>query len=235
MGQGVMDTAIRDDMPRKGHLTSQVVDELRRAIMAGVYEPGARLRETWLCDRLGVSRTPVREALRTLAAEGLVELLPNRSVVVASMHSDELGHLFQVCGALEGLAGELACQNVTSREVAELADLFARMETAFEQRDRALYIQLNHQIHRRTMEIAANPVLEAQWSALLPRIERPRALANLDGPRWKEAVEEHRAMLGALASRDSLALSRLMSQHFINGVPSILNFLQRESDSEAAQ
>src|SRR5690606_23202114 len=94
---------------RKGQLHTKAVRALRAKILTGELPPGARLRENQLCEELGVSRTPVREALRTLAAEGLVDLLPNRSVVVSELHAPDLEHLFLVFGVVEGLAGELAC------------------------------------------------------------------------------------------------------------------------------
>src|SRR5690606_32920552 len=84
---------------RKGQLHTEAANRLRSMILSGELPPGARLREVQLCDQLGVSRTPVREAFRTLAAEGLVDLLPNKSVVVSELHAPDLEHLFIVFGA----------------------------------------------------------------------------------------------------------------------------------------
>ena len=98
---------------RKGHLHLEAARRLRAMIQLGELPPGTRLREVQLCEQLGVSRTPLREALRTLAAEGLVNQLPNRSMVVAPLDPVDIEHLYRVFGAIEGLAGELACANVT--------------------------------------------------------------------------------------------------------------------------
>jgi DNA-binding GntR family transcriptional regulator len=187
-------------------------------IVAGELPPGTRLREMQICSQLGVSRTPVREAFRTLAAEGMVELLPNRSVVVTKLHLPEVGHLYQVVAALEALAGELACERITQVELAEIAAIHSEMLGCYERRERARYLEFNHKIHRRVVEIAANPVLAATWERLIPRVERARAIANLDPGRWIAAVHEHSRMLAALAARDGALLARLTREHFMNGL-----------------
>ncbi len=205
---------------RKGQLHLRTVKQLREMIMSGVLPPGARLREVKLCEELGVSRTPVREALRTLAAEGLVDLLPNQSVVVAKLRAPDIVHLYRVFGTLEGLAGELACEKITVEEIAEIGKLLSEMVDLHAKGDRAPYMAINHAIHRRVVEIAANPILESQWRSLLPRVERARALANLDKDRWSAALFEHSKMFAALAGRDGPLLARLTLEHFLNGLPS---------------
>jgi DNA-binding GntR family transcriptional regulator len=203
---------------RKGKLQLEATDRLRSMIVAGELRPGEPLREVRLSERLGVSRTPIREALRTLAAEGMVDLLPNRSAVVAKLHSPDIGQLFDVVGVLEALAGELACARITEAEIAEIADIYSKMVNNYERCEREPYLALNHLIHRRVVEIAGSPVLLSTWQSLLPRVERGRALANLDPNRWLAAVAEHSRMLAALAARDGATLARLTREHFTNGL-----------------
>lgn len=203
---------------RRGRLHAQAAQQLRTMILSGELPPGMRLREVQLCEQLGVSRTPIREAFRTLAAEGMIDLLPNRSVVVAELKAPDIAHLFEVVGALEALAGELAAKRVTAEQLAEIAGLHNQMLESFERRERAPYLELNHKIHRRVVEIAGNPVLLATWQSLIPRVERARAIANLNPDRWIAAVYEHSKMLSALASHDSELLARLTRQHFNNGL-----------------
>ncbi|RUT28865.1 GntR family transcriptional regulator [Arsenicitalea aurantiaca] len=214
----------------RGQLHIQTVGRLREMIMNGVLPPGARLREVQLCGALGVSRTPVREALRTLAAEGLVDLLPNKSVVVARLRAPDIVHLYRVFGALEGLAGELACARVTADEIAEIGRLLSEMVDLHAKADRTGYMAINHAIHRRVVEISANPILEAQWRTLLPRVERARALANLDRDRWSAALFEHSKMFAALAGRDGPLLNRLTREHFLNGLPSTTAQAERAAE-----
>lgn len=207
---------------KRGQLHGNAVSTLRRKILTGELVPGERLREVVLCTELGVSRTPVREAFRTLAAEGLVKLLPNRSVVVAELDDSEIAHLYDVFGALEGLAGELACKRITEEQVAHIASLHHEMVDLHQQGQRAKYLEVNHRIHRLIVEAADNPVLTSTWEMLLPRVERARALANLRPERWMQAVYEHAQIFAALAKRDGSLLSRLIRAHFTNGLgPSI--------------
>jgi DNA-binding GntR family transcriptional regulator len=223
-----LDDAEESPARRKGQLHIEAAGWLRGMILSGELPPGARLREVQLCDQLGVSRTPVREAFRTLAAEGLVDLLPNRSVVVSELHAPDLEHLFLVFGAVEGFAAELACQRITEAEIGEIGRLLAEMVDYHARQERAPYMRLNQQIHRRTVEIAANPVLFSVWQSLVPRVERARALANLDMGRWTGALFEHTKMFTALAARDGALLARLTRQHFLNSLPHLLPRVDRK-------
>jgi len=204
---------------RRGALHGAAVEQLRRKIVTGDLPPNTRLKEADLCAQLGVSRTPIREAFRTLAAEGLVKLLPNHSVVVASLDPDGIEDLYIVFGTLEGLAGELACTRIKFCEIAEIGGLLNEMFALHEGHQRGPYMQINHQIHRRVVEIAANPVITSIWQSLVPRVERARALANLDRNRWTAALYEHSKMFVALAARDGPLLARLTREHFLNGLP----------------
>jgi DNA-binding GntR family transcriptional regulator len=221
----VIDRSVPADEPasgrRKGHLHLEAARRLRAMIQFGDLPPGARLREAQLCEQLGVSRTPLREALRTLAAEGLVNQLPNRSMIVAPLDPDDVEHLYRVFGDLEGLAGELACERVTESEIAEMGRLLSRMVDLHEHGDRAEYMKVNQQIHRMVIDIAANPVLLSVWLSLLPRVERARTLPNLDRARWTGALFEHSKMFAALVARDGPLLRRLSSEHFLNGLPTL--------------
>ncbi len=211
---------------RKGQLHTEAAGRLRSMILSGELPPGSRLREIQLCEQLGVSRTPVREALRTLAAEGLVDLLPNRSVVVSQLHAPDLEHLFVVFGAVEGLAAELACQRITEGEIVEIGRLLSEMVDYHARKERAPYMRINQRIHQRTVEIAANPVLHSVWQSLVPRVERARALANLDTGRWTGALFEHTKMFTVLAARDGKLLGQLTREHFLNSLP----FLQKTNE-----
>jgi DNA-binding GntR family transcriptional regulator len=206
---------------RKGHLHIEAANRLRAMIQSGELPPGMRLREVQLCEQLGVSRTPLREALRTLAAEGLVDPLPNRSMVVAELNAPDIEHLYRVFGAIEGLAAELACELITEAQMAEMGKLLSRMVELHEREERAEYMQVNQQIHRMVIDIAANPVLLTVWQSLAPRVERARAMPNLDRARWTGALIEHTRMFAALAARDGVLLKKLANEHFLNGLPYI--------------
>ena len=221
----MQDLSLIEDSPkhvrRKGHLHIGAAERLRTMITSGELPPGMRLREVQLCEQLGVSRTPLREALRTLAAEGLVVPLPNRSMVVSEFNAPDIEDLYRVFGAIEGLAGELACARVTETQLAEMGRLLSRMVDLHDRGERAEYMRINQQIHRMVVDIAANPILLSFWQTLAPRVERARAMSNLDRTRWTAALVEHTRMFAALASRDGPLLKRLASEHFLNGLPYI--------------
>lgn len=193
---------------------------LRRLIEIGELAPGERLRENAISERLGMSRTPVREAFRTLAAEGLVELLPNRSVVVSELDRADVGDAFLVLGLLEGLAAEQACERITDEEISMLGALQEELERFYGMSDRANYVDVNRRIHEVIVEASRNTTLLAAWRTILPRADRARNANNINRNRWTEAVYEHRLIYSAIAARDGERIGSLMNDHFRNGLAS---------------
>src|SRR5665213_485955 len=128
-------------------LHDEVVTRLRHILMEGEIAPGARIPERELCASLGISRTPLREALKVLAAEGLVVLLPNRGSRAAKLTQKDVKELFEVCEALEATAGELACPRITDEQLREIAALQADMVEHYRARDLLSYYRCNRLIH----------------------------------------------------------------------------------------
>lgn len=218
------------DEPRKGQRRLDAVKNLRRKILSGELPPGERLREIALSEELGMSRTPIREAFQTLAAEGLVDLLPNRSVIVSVPDKSEAADVFTVLGALEGLAGQLACRRMTADQIEILEELQEDLTAHFEVRDRLSYLEANRLIHEHIVESAASPSLTLAWRLLLPRAERARHVTTLDHDRWAEAYEEHREIYAAIAARDEALIKRLLESHFVNGIEAMK---KKEAESRA--
>ncbi|UYN93581.1 MAG: GntR family transcriptional regulator [Enhydrobacter sp.] len=194
-------------------LPEAAAERLRTLIIEGVLAPGARLNERELSERLGVSRTPLREAFRMLAAEGLLAQLPNRGVQVVALSREDVRHAFEVMASLEGLAGELAAGRVTDRDIVDLRTLQADMEVAHERRDLPTYYGINRAIHDRINAIAGNPVLTQSYRTLNARLHALRFRSNLNCRKWDKAVAEHRSMVAALAARDSDRLRDLLVKH----------------------
>ncbi|HEY1608629.1 MAG TPA: GntR family transcriptional regulator [Paraburkholderia sp.] len=211
---------LADPIPasRRGKLHGSAVQTLRAMIVSGQIQPGDPLREKELCDELGISRTPLREAIRTLAREGLVKLFPNRSAICAPVDIAEVGDLFQTISHIESLGAMLACQRATDEDIDAIVELHRGMMKWFGQRQLRRYIEANQAIHRRLIQASRNVVLIELWELLVPRVERARLLANLDPDRWHAAVDEHEQMLVALKARDGNALAVLMSDHYLNGL-----------------
>jgi DNA-binding GntR family transcriptional regulator len=203
---------------RKGRLHGAVVTELREWIVAGRLPPGAFLREKELCEELGISRTPLREAIRTLAREGLVRLAPNRGAVVTALNLDEVEALYQAVGHIEAVAAKLACDKASDGEIAAITVLHHRMMIEYVQRSLSTYLALNQEIHRSIVRASHNHVLVELWDLLAPRVRRARSVANLNPARWSAAVQEHEAMQAALLARDGVRLGALMEPHYLNGL-----------------
>jgi len=197
-------------------LHDEVTAGLRNMIIEGELAPGSRIPERELCEELGISRTPLREALKVLAAEGMVELLPNRGARVTQITLDDLQELFDLLGVLEGLSGELACQHMSDEEIAAVADLHAQMLVCFREGRRLEYFTLNQRIHESIMAGAGNRTLQAAHAAISGRIRHARYLTNLSDARWQQAVDEHGTILEALQRRDSERLFRELRQHLKN-------------------
>lgn len=194
-------------------LAVALADRLRDLIIEGELAPGTRLNERVLCDRLGASRTPLREAFRLLAAEHLVELQPNRGAQVVSLSDDDIRESFEVMGALEALAGELACQRISADEIAEIKALTFEMLACHARRDLPAYYRLNRLIHQRINDAAGNELLGQVYSNLNQRIQNLRFRSNFDAHKWDKAAREHADMVEALEARDGARLGRILRNH----------------------
>lgn len=201
---------------RRSLLHEETVHRLRELIVAGDLKAGERVPERVLCERFGISRTPLREALKVLASEGLVELLPNRGARVAKLTIEDIDEMFPVMAALEALAGELACLRISDEGIAEIRALHYQMALHHTRRELDDYFRLNQKIHEKILEAAGNPTLSTLYRSLSGRIRRARYLANISRARWDKAMAEHELILDALTRRDGAALARILRQHLMN-------------------
>ncbi|HTO49403.1 MAG TPA: GntR family transcriptional regulator [Burkholderiales bacterium] len=216
-------------------LHEDATERLRDMIVQGDLAPGAKLVERVLCERLGVSRTPLREAIKRLASEGLVELQPNRGAIVTPLTLEQVRETFAVMGALEALAGQLACRNITDAQLAEIRALHFEMLACHARGDLAGYFRCNQAIHLAIVAAGGNGTLAATYRHLNAHVLRARYMANLSRERWDRAVAEHEAMLNALAARDGERLQRLLSEHLGAKMMAVLAAVQStEGASDAA-
>ncbi len=190
-----------------------VAHRLRTMIVEGELAAGEKLNERELAERLSVSRTPLREALKLLTAEGLVEHLPNRGALVVQLSADDVTHAFEVMAALEGLSGELACARISEAEVAELSALNYEMRAHHARRDLSAYYRVNAAIHRGINRAARNPVLTQTYDRLNARLQALRFRSNFDSDKWDIAVREHDSMIEALGRRDGPRLRQILTEH----------------------
>ncbi len=218
----------------RGTLHEQVAARLRQLLIEGRIAPGAKLNERELCEQLAVSRTPLREAIKMLAAEGLVELLPHRGAIAPALDAESVRHTFELMGGLEALSGELAAQRITDAELAEIQALHFEMLAAYTRRDLSAYYQLNARIHRAINAAAKNPVLTSTYDRVNARLQALRFRSNQDGAKWQAAVAEHERMVQALAARDGAALRAVLATHLEHKLDVVLEQLQGTPDSPTA-
>lgn len=212
---------IIEGMPKE-FVHNELLERLREVFVSGELAPGSKVPEAQLCERFEISRTPLREALKVLAAEGQVELLPNRGARVRELSLEEVDGLFAVAGALEALAGEQAAQRITPEQLAEVIALHEGMRRAFAARDIAAYYAANRSIHEAMVRATRNPVLLSQYAVVNARIRRIRFASPMTEEIWCRAMAEHEGMLNALSRRDASSLSGILKTHLKHKCEAIL-------------
>lgn len=215
-------------------LHNELVARVRDLVIDGYMQPGEKVPEAELCRSLGVSRTPMREALKVLAAEGLLTLLPNRGAIVSRITEGEIKELFPIMGALEGLAGELACANITDAALAAIWQKHHRMVHHFERGEWTPYIKLNREIHEAIFAASGNAALQALYQQLLVRTHSVRFVMKKSPERWRQAIVEHGKIMDALEKRDSRKLARILTVHLEHKAETMLEAL-RESHHQAVK
>ncbi|MGB3245729.1 MAG: GntR family transcriptional regulator [Sulfitobacter sp.] len=207
-------------------LHSELVERLQPLIIGGELAPGSKVPEKLLCARFGVSRTPLREALKVLASDGLVRLEPNRGAWVTRVTISEVEEVFPVLGALEALSGELACKSISDDEIDAVRTLHNQMMQSYEIRDLDSYFSINQQIHRAILLAARNDTLTLSCQALSLRMQRARYLANMTEGRWFAAVQEHEKIMEFLAAREGKKLAKTLLNHMNAKRISVVKWLQ---------
>jgi DNA-binding GntR family transcriptional regulator len=209
-------------------LHEQVAHRLRQMLVEGRIAPGAKLNERELSEVLNVSRTPLREAIKMLAAEGLVELVPNRGAIALQLTEQDVMNTFEVMAGLEAQSGELAAQRITDAELDEIRAMHYEMLAAYTRKDLSTYYTLNAKIHRAINAAAKNPVLSATYNQVNARLQALRFRSNQDGQKWKRALSEHEKMIDALAARDPQAMRQVLLTHLQNKREVVLEQLRAE-------
>lgn len=194
-------------------LHEEVLERLRDMIIEGRLEPGQRINEGAVGAQLGVSRTPLREAIKSLASEGLVEMQPAKGAVVRRFSLRDLREILEVIKSLEQLGGRIACAQATDEQIAEVVALHEKMMVLYAEQNRLEYFKLNQAIHSAVVAASGNAVLMEMHETLQARIKRLRFIGNEGPTKWAGAVAEHEAMIAALKRRDGEALAVEIGKH----------------------
>ncbi|HEV7308555.1 GntR family transcriptional regulator [Ensifer sp.] len=201
---------------RRTALHDTLVTHLRDMIIEGDLSPGTRLHEGQLGEQLGVSRTPLREAIKYLASEGLVELVPSRGAVVKRFSAKDIRDMLTVLRTLEELAGRLACDAASDAGIAEVRAMHDEMVRRYKAGERLQYYKLNQQIHSAIVQLSENAPLADMHGVLQTRLKRIRFIGHEGPEKWAASVAEHDEMILALESRDKDRLSEVLCRHLTN-------------------
>ncbi|WP_454753660.1 GntR family transcriptional regulator [Cupriavidus necator] len=214
-------------LPRiaRPRLHDAVVEHLRKFVVEGILTPGTKLNERELCERLGISRTPLREAFKVLAAEGLVDLSPNRGASISRMSESEVWENFELMSGLEAFSGELACERISPTELAEIKALHYAMLVCRAQNDLPGYYSRNQQIHDRINEAARNSALRQTYQSINRRLHAMRLRSNQQSGKWDQAIDDHEDMIKALEARDGKRLASILKRHLLEKRDALLPLL----------
>ncbi len=217
-----------------GYLAQEAAKRIREMIRKGALKKGDRILEAPMCQAMGVSRTPLREALRILSSEGLIELIPNRGAYVAQPSIKDIGEMFYVMSILEGTCARVCVEKMDDEGLRRLDDLYRKLEQHCQAEDREKYMAVNHSFHSLVQELAGNKVLSEVIDALRQKILLYRYRQIYQPNRLKESMQEHRLLQRAFRERNPEAAERFMQEHLtrqFNALKSVYSERKEVSES----
>ena len=210
-------------------LRETVCEALRDAIRRGILEPGERLMEVQLAEELGISRTPVREAIRKLEQEGYVIMMPRRGTYVSSVSVHDVKEIFEIRSALESLSTGLATRRIEPEELEKLRSLLTEIEGHIERRDIDKIVATDIEFHGLLYQVSRNDRLVAIISNLKEQLARFRTLSMSYPGRLQETLEEHRAMVEAIAAGDVEAARDAAERHMERAEETLLKAMRKHT------
>jgi len=213
-------------------LNQKVYRVLKESIIKGFLEPGTKLLENKIAEEMHVSRTPVREAMQKLVAEGFVKTTPNQTIIVTEVSLEDIKEVLQIRGALEGLAARLAAKKINKQEIGELEKVIMQMSNYISKKDLSSYCKVDDEFHNLILNICGNKWIIQIRDNLSSFIYRFR-IKSLSVPgRLKHSLEEHQAITGSLKKHNSAEADRLSRIHMENTVINILKNVAKEKDRD---
>ena len=202
-------------------LGGKVFQQLKNSILAGEFENGAELREIALAKKLGVSRTPVREALRQLEQEGLVEIYPNRGAYVKGITYKDVEDIFRIRARLEGLCAEMAVSSITHEQLDKLDEIILLSKFYEEKKDMEHLLKMDSQFHEVLFESCGSKMLEHQMKDYHQYVQKARLRSLKRQERAKKSTQEHEEILLAIKDRDAKRADELATRHILNAIANI--------------
>ncbi|OUI68801.1 GntR family transcriptional regulator [Serratia marcescens] len=188
----------------------------KQALVTLSYKPGEYLNTAQVMNDLDMGRTPINQAIHRLANEGLLQVIPRKGVMVSPLSMDDALELIEVRLANEMLCMQLASQRITERQIATLTELNRQIEAASQERDRVRMMTLDHEFHQELAQIAGNNMLADILSVLHARAQRFWASTLSREGHMREVIDEHRAIIAALAAQDSAAAAEAAQAHILS-------------------
>lgn len=204
-----------------------MLEAIREAIKNGVLKPRERLMEIQLAEELGVSRTPIREALRKLELEGFIVMVPRKGAYVADMSLKDIADVFEIRTALEALAAGLAAERITDEELEEMERLLVEKGEAIKSSDMDKLVEVDTKFHEAIYHASRNQRLFAIINNLREQIQRYRSTSlSYPGRMW-QSLQEHRDIVEAIQSRDILLSKQLAQEHIENAEQSMIDSIKK--------
>lgn len=219
---GILQPVVPDDYKP---LRELVFEAIREAIISGDLKPGQHLMESELANDLGVSRTRVREALRKLEQEGFVVIIARKGAYVADISLKEIVDVFEIRGALEGLAAELAAERASDEKIEEMERCLVELSAMIEAKDLKRIVEIDSRFHEILYSSSRNERLSQLLSLLREQIHRFRTRTMTHPSRMRVALEEHRRIIEAVAARDGALARRLAQEHIESAENTLMSLL----------
>ena len=213
-------------------LRQRIFRQIQNDILNGVYEPGENLIETKLSEELGVSRTPVREALRQLELEGLVQSVPNKGVTVKGVSADDIRDIYTIRMLIEGLAARWATEKITAEELDELKEAVDLEEFYTMKKDYSRLLKLDTRFHDIIFKASKSMPLMHTLSTFHHYIQKARKISMSSAKRAAEVLNEHKAIMQAIIDKDADRAEKLTTAHVKNASD---NLLKRKAEEAGAK
>jgi len=205
-------------------LRGRVFKEIREKILSGVYKDGMELREITIGDELGVSRTPVREALRQLELEGLVKIVPNKGAYVTSINSKDIRDIYKMRSLLEGLCAKWATRNITEEQIDELEEIILLSEFYLNKKSdgKAMHMsEMDGKFHLVLYKAANSRMLEHVLKDFHKYVQVARTMSVKSEERARKSIEEHKEILEAIRQKDEEKAEMLANRHIKNVIKNL--------------
>ena len=216
-----MEINIQKEIADRYSLRGRVYNSIREKILAGYYNENEELKENAIAAELGVSRTPVREALRQMELEGLVNIIPNKGAYVTGITKKDIHDIYTIRSYLEGLCAKWACENITNAQIEELEEILYLSDFHARRSHYSQLVELDNKFHDLLYKASGSKILNHVLSDFHQYVERVRKITLSRPYRAEQSRKEHAAIVEAIKKRDKDLAEALAHEHMINTIQNI--------------